>query len=116
MYGEHVLHTKRLKLLKSFQGLIRSSILALIAGLLICANHAAAQGNEPPVPRQHWSAQWISHPTAPLREPITLHFKKTFDVKTAPAHFVIHVSADNRFVLYLNGRSEERRVGKECLE
>jgi alpha-L-rhamnosidase len=57
--------------------------------------------------RQHWSAQWISHPTAPLREPITLHFKKTLELKAVPAHFLVHVSADNRFVLYLNGQ----RVG-----
>jgi len=101
------LYKKRLELVKSPQGLIRSSTYALIAGFLICINHAAAQGNEPPLPRQHWSAQWISHPTAPLREPITLHFKKTFDLKAVPAHFLVHVSADNRFVLYLNGQ----RVG-----
>jgi hypothetical protein len=57
----------------------------------------AALGQEPAT-RDHWSAQWISHPTAPLREPITLHFKKSFDSAAAPAHFVVHVSADNRFV------------------
>ena len=61
-----------------------------------------AVGQAPPV-REHWAAQWISHPTAPLREPITLHFKKAIDLKQAPAHFLVHVSADNRFVLYVNG-------------
>ena len=66
----------------------------------------AALGQEPAT-RDHWSAQWISHPTAPLREPITLHFKKSFDLAAAPAHFVVHVSADNRFILYVNGE----RVG-----
>ncbi len=55
----------------------------------------------------HWSAQWISHPTAPLKEPITLHFKKQLDLDSVPGHFVVHVSADNRFVLYVNGQ----RVG-----
>jgi len=58
-------------------------------------------------PRMHWSAQWISHPTAPLKEPITLHFKKQLELAAAPGHFVVHVSADNRFVLYVNGQ----RVG-----
>ena len=53
--------------------------------------------------RTKWSAQWISHPTALLREAITLHFKKAIDLPAAPAHFVVHVSADNRFVLYVNG-------------
>lgn len=57
--------------------------------------------------RPQWHAQWISHPTAPLREPITLHFKKTLELSAVPAHFPVHVSADNRFVLYVNGQ----RVG-----
>jgi hypothetical protein len=39
-----------------------------------------------------------------LREPITLHFKRTFTVSQDYQHFIIHVSADNRFVLYLNGK------------
>ena len=55
----------------------------------------------------HWSAQWISHPTAPLKDPITLHFKKQLALAVAPGQFVVHVSADNRFVLYVNGQ----RVG-----
>lgn len=54
-----------------------------------------------------WSAIWISHPTAPLREPVTLHFKRIFTPVQPCKHFIIHVSADNRFVLYLNGK----RVG-----
>jgi len=100
------LHTSRLTLLK-LSKLIRSFLLVLAAGLLAFASHAQAQGGEAPAPRLHWSAQWISHPTAPLREPITLHFKKAIEIKAVPAHFLIHVSADNRFVLYLNGQ----RVG-----
>jgi alpha-L-rhamnosidase len=63
----------------------------------------ALDGASQAAPREKWTAQWISHPTAPLREPITLHFKKTIEAKGAPAHFVVHVSADNRFVLYVNG-------------
>ena len=62
-----------------------------------------AQTDSGTVTRQHWSAQWISHPTAPLREPLTLHFKKTLELPAVPRHFVVHVSADNRFVLYVNG-------------
>ena len=87
--------------------LIRNLTLGIVAGILICASYAAAQASEAPQERQHWSALWISHPTAPPREPITLHFKKSLDLKTVPAHFMVHASADNRFVLYLNGQ----RVG-----
>ena len=58
-------------------------------------------------PRIHWDAQWISHPTAPLKEPITLHFKKAIELAAVPEHYVVHVSGDNRFVFYVNGQ----RVG-----
>jgi hypothetical protein len=85
--------------------LIRSS--ALVAAVLTCVSCAVAEVSEAPPVRTHWSAQWISHPTAPLREPITLHFKKELELTQVPAHFVVHLSADNRFVMYLNGE----RVG-----
>ncbi len=64
------------------------------------ASGQAASGPE-------WTAQWISHPTAPLREAITLHFRRDFSLTAVPSHFVVHVSADNRFVLFVNGE----RVG-----
>lgn len=88
------------------RAIIRSTI-AIAAGFAIFTSCALGQENGASTPRPHWSAQWISHPTAPLREPITLHFKKSLEVASVPAHFLIHVSADNRFVLYLNGQ----RVG-----
>ena len=54
-----------------------------------------------------WKARWITHPTAPLREPLVLHFRKSLELAAKPARYVVHVSADNRFILYVNGR----RVG-----
>ena len=54
-----------------------------------------------------WKASWITHPTAPLREPIVLHFRRSLQLDSKPARFVVHVSADNRFILYVNGH----RVG-----
>jgi alpha-L-rhamnosidase len=54
-------------------------------------------------PRQHWSASWISHPTAPLREPIVLHFRKPIELPAAPQHYIVHVSGDRRFLFYVNG-------------
>ena len=55
-------------------------------------------------PRQHWSAIWISHPTAPLREPIVLHFRKSIELPAAPQHYIVHVSGDRRFLFYVNGQ------------
>ena len=46
---------------------------------------------------------WITHPTAPLREPLVLHFRRTARSAAVPASYVVRVSADNRFILYVNG-------------
>ncbi|MDR2388994.1 MAG: glycoside hydrolase [Tannerellaceae bacterium] len=50
-----------------------------------------------------WPAQWIAPPDEPLREYGVYHFRKSFDLKELPTQFVIHVSADNRYKLYVNG-------------
>src|ERR1700722_5869715 len=56
---------------------------------------------------REWKASWITHPTAPLREPLVLHFRRSLDLASVPATYVARVSADNRFILYVNGK----RVG-----
>lgn len=35
-------------------------------------------------------------------------FRKTIDLKEKPSHFVVHVSADNRYRLFVNGRPVSR--------
>ena len=52
---------------------------------------------------ERWTASWISHPTAPLREPLVLHFRKSLQLAAKPDRYIVHVSADNRFVFYVNG-------------
>jgi alpha-L-rhamnosidase len=79
------------------------SVLAPIGVIVFGLLQALGQAQDSPPVRTHWAGRWISHPTAPLREPITLHFKKSIELKQVPAHFLVHVSADNRFVLYVNG-------------
>jgi alpha-L-rhamnosidase len=56
---------------------------------------------------REWRASWVTHPTAPLREPIVLHFRRSLELGALPASYPVRVSADNRFVLYVNGQ----RVG-----
>ncbi len=58
-----------------------------------------------PDPAQHtWHAAWITHPNAALREPIVLHFRKALSLGTVPSSYLVRVSADNRFILYVNGK------------
>jgi hypothetical protein len=58
-------------------------------------------------PHRDWQASWVTHPTAPLREPLVLHFRRALTLGAVPASYPVRVSADNRFVLFVNGQ----RVG-----
>ncbi len=63
----------------------------------------AQPGNQPDAPHREWRASWITHPTAPLREPLVLHFRRSLTLAAVPASYPVRVSADNRFILYVNG-------------
>jgi alpha-L-rhamnosidase len=67
---------------------------------------ALAQGPvNPRLLAARWPAQWIAAPgTAPFDYGV-YHFRKSLDLPEAPGHFVVHVSADNRYRLFVNGRS-----------
>jgi hypothetical protein len=48
-------------------------------------------------------ANWIAPPGVPGDSFTVFHARRTFDLTTVPARFVVHVSADNRYRLYVNG-------------
>ncbi|MFL5619765.1 MAG: alpha-L-rhamnosidase N-terminal domain-containing protein [Gemmatimonadaceae bacterium] len=49
------------------------------------------------------AASWIAPPGIPGDSSIVFHTRRTFDLAAKPARFVVHVSADNRYRLYVNG-------------
>jgi alpha-L-rhamnosidase len=51
-----------------------------------------------------WDANWITHPAVKGSEFGVYLFKKTFQLNEKPGSFVVHVSADNRYKLYVNGK------------
>jgi hypothetical protein len=52
---------------------------------------------------QPWSARWISVPgTSPFDYGV-YHFRRTFELSVKPANFLVHVTADNRYQLFVNG-------------
>lgn len=79
---------------------------AVILFLFFATLVTLAQTTPEPATRT-WHAAWVTHPTAPLREPLVLHFRRAVTLKAVPAHYVVRVSADNRFILYVNSK----RVG-----
>src|ERR1700728_1635065 len=90
---------------------MRAAWLVVIVTLLSATAANAplnAQGtSQPDPPVRPWHASWITHPTAPLREPIVLHFRRMVAFNAIPSSYIVRVSADNRFILYVNGK----RVG-----
>jgi hypothetical protein len=54
--------------------------------------------------RQSWTASWIAVPHAPRTEYGVYHFRKTFELAARPARFLVHVSGDNRYQLFVNGQ------------
>jgi len=49
-------------------------------------------------------APWVSYPSANQTAYGVYHFRKTFDLEKVPEKLVIHVSADNRYNLFVNGQ------------
>jgi hypothetical protein len=63
----------------------------------------AAPSSNPELLRRRWEAAWI---VAPGTDPFgfgVYHFRKTLQLPDRPARFVVHVTADNRYQLYVNG-------------
>jgi len=79
------------------------AVFLALVGLLAIARTGVAQQSEPRVFDNAPAAHWISHPTARGEDYGVYHFRRTFDLATVPDRFVVHVSADNRYRLFVNG-------------
>lgn len=51
-----------------------------------------------------WTADWIDVPGVSTQDYGVYHFRRVFDLREKPDQFVIHVSGDNRYQLYVNGK------------
>ena len=68
---------------------------AALLMLLLGAGSAAAD-----TPAQ----AWITHPEAADRTPVVLHFRREVAFEQPPASLPVEVTADNRFILFVNGQ------------
>lgn len=80
--------------------------------MFICSTLSAQTINQVSVDRinpdllnRYWKAEWITHPTESHLEYGVFHFRKNFILKDQPHEFIIHVSADNRYRLFVNGKA-----------
>lgn len=86
--------------------LLRSSVgavLALAAAAAVAHAQRAPVEKATPIPVA-WSARWITPPGELPTGYGVYHFRRTFELGTKPRSFKVHVSADNRYHLFANGK------------
>ena len=79
-------------------------------GLGLCALFFSAAAFVPSPPSEPappavrpWTARWISVPGASPTGYGVYHFRRRFTLGSVPGAFVVHVTADNRYQLFVNG-------------
>ena len=68
---------------------------------------AAIKDFNPKIHSQIWNARWSGNGDTTSQYSV-LQFRRTFDLKSKPESFKINVSADQRFILYVNGERVAR--------
>jgi len=79
----------------------------LIAILTICSllliKPCYSQTADHPILSKPWNAYWIASPDGSGREYGVYYFRKSIDLAAKPSTFIVKVSADNRYKLFVNG-------------
>jgi alpha-L-rhamnosidase len=85
--------------------LARLSIIISLAAVPAFASVSGLPEPSPDLLKSQWAAEWITHAAAPKSEFGVYLFKKTFELSAVPSRFVVHVTGDARYRLFVNGRS-----------
>jgi len=77
-------------------------MLPILAAVMLCIT-TTAQPTDDTILHKKWKAYWVDVPGTDAHSYGVYHFRKTFQLAQKPAQFIVHVSADNRYKLYVNG-------------
>jgi alpha-L-rhamnosidase len=75
-----------------------------IFSLLLCLSFFPGSGQGNATSHKPWNAYWIAIPNEPAKDYGVYFFRKNFSLASKPSQFIIHVSADNRYKLFINGK------------
>lgn len=82
----------------------KNIILSILFTLILTGNgYCQYTGNPLPKYPKEWNALWITHPDIAPTAYNLLHFRKSFELDKLPEKFVVHISDENRYRLYVNG-------------
>lgn len=84
------------------------ALFCLVLATLFLSFDLSARVDLAVVPGEHivskrWEAEWIAPEKALAREYGVHHFRKRFELAEKPSRFVVHITADNRYRLFVNG-------------
>lgn len=85
---------------------IKIHIMRYLLLLLLLAplnNLAQKPTVNPALLRSYWSARWIAEPSTAGKQYGVYHFRKNIELEKVPLTYVVNVTADNRYRLYVNG-------------
>jgi alpha-L-rhamnosidase len=75
---------------------------ALLICCLLIVKAGLSQIVSPSLLRGSWKASWVTVPDESDKNYGVYHFRKNIQLDAKPASFIVHVSADNRYKLYIN--------------
>jgi alpha-L-rhamnosidase len=81
----------------------RFFILLLIISNLLYVQAGRSQSKPVPTSNRPWNADWVASPNDAGTAYGIYYYRKSIDLAARPVSFIIHVSADNRYKLYVNG-------------
>lgn len=76
----------------------------LINSVSLLGQQPVQAETNPDLLKKRWDAEWITHPGAPVNDFCVLFYRKSFNLENKPATFVVNVSGDTRYRLFVNGQ------------
>ncbi len=98
--------TRNKRYMSSHKNVLFAVVLLLFCNVLVAQESKVKinyEGKDVTSLKHAWGAQWLTHPTASTLDYNVFLFRREFTISTEVENFVIHVSADNRYKLYVNG-------------
>ncbi len=86
-----------------FMKYFKTSLTFFFLILMPCA-WLHAQPIAPSILNKAWNAYWITVPNQPTKDYGVHNFRKTFSLANKPSSFTVHISGDNRYKLFVNGK------------
>ncbi|KIA86517.1 alpha-L-rhamnosidase N-terminal domain-containing protein [Flavobacterium sp. AED] len=80
------------------------TIIIICLHMLLVSTISFAQKIAPSILENRWQAFWVTVPSATTDGYGVYLFRKTIELASKPSSFIVHISADNRYKLFVNGK------------